>query len=84
MRHTASARDVAHFATIGAAEAETEERRFAEAASTPPGERILAGMRLGASLPVTPALLAEIDACADGQMELARRRIALGLTRQQA
>jgi hypothetical protein len=30
-------------------------------------------------LPLTPPLLAEIDARADGQMELARRRIALGL-----
>jgi hypothetical protein len=28
---------------------------------------------------MTPALLAEVDANADGQMELARRRIALAL-----
>ncbi len=37
------------------------------------------GLQMGAELPFTPALLAEIDARADGQMELARRRIALGL-----
>jgi hypothetical protein len=29
--------------------------------------------------PLTPAVLAELDARADGQMEIARRRIALGL-----
>jgi hypothetical protein len=40
---------------------------------------MLAGIRLGAMLPMTPVLLAEIDARADGQMELARRRIALGI-----
>jgi hypothetical protein len=28
---------------------------------------------------MTPALLAEIDAQADGQIEIARRRVALGL-----
>jgi hypothetical protein len=71
--------DHAHFAAIADAEAAEEEARFARAAKTPPGERILTGMRLGASLPLTPPLLAEIDARADGQMELARRRIALGL-----
>jgi hypothetical protein len=80
-RRSASRGDFAHFAAIAAAEAETEEQRFAAAARTPPGERMLAGLRLGAQLPMTPALLAEIDARADGQMELARRRIALGLAR---
>lgn len=81
MRRHASRRDFAHFATIAAAEAETEEQRFARAARTPPGERILTGLRLGAELPMTAAMLAEIDARADGQMELARRRLALGLVR---
>lgn len=81
MRRSASRRDVAHFAAIAAVEAETEEQRFAHAARTPPGERILTGLRLGAQLPLTPALLAEIDACTDGQMELARRRVALALVR---
>jgi hypothetical protein len=71
--------DHAHFAAIAHAEAAEEEARFARAARTPPGERILTGMKLGANLPLTPPLLAEIDARADGQMELARRRIALGL-----
>jgi hypothetical protein len=79
-RH-ASRSDLAHFAAIAAAEVESEEERFAHAATTPPGERILIGLQMGAELPMTPALLAEIDACADGQMELARRRIALGLGR---
>ena len=81
MRRSACRRDFAHFAAIATTEAETEEQRFAHAARTPPGERILTGLRLGAALPLTPALLAEIDARADGQMELARRRMALGLAR---
>jgi hypothetical protein len=76
----ATSRDFAHFAAIAAAEAAEEEERFLRASRTPPGERILMGMQLGAELPVTPALLADIDAPADGQMELARRRIALGLS----
>lgn len=54
-----------------------------EAASQPlptnPVERILIGARLGGVLPLTRAILAEMDANADGQMELARRRIAMGL-----
>lgn len=81
MGRSASRRDFAHFAAIASAEAESEEQAFTRAASRPPGEGILIGFRLGAELPMTPALLAEIDARADGQMELARRRIALGLTR---
>jgi hypothetical protein len=82
MRRSDSQRDLAHFAAVAAAEAESEEERFARAARTPPGERILTGLRLGAELPMTPPLVAEIDARADGQMELARRRIALGLAGQ--
>ncbi len=81
MQRSASARDRAHFAAVAAAEAEFEEQRYVRAAGVPPGERMLAGLRLGAELPMTPALLAEIDARADGQMELARRRIVLALTR---
>ena len=77
----ASGRDLAHFATIGAAEEAEEEARIARACDTPPGERILLGISLGVELPWTPALIAELDARADGQMELARRRIALGLGR---
>jgi len=80
MKSSASARDFAHFAAIALAEEESEEQRFLHAARTPPGERVLTGLRLGAALPMTPPLLAEIDARADGQMELARRRIALALT----
>jgi hypothetical protein len=81
MRRSASRRDFAHFAVISAVEEEAEEQRCARAANTPPGERMLIGLRLGAGLPITPAVLAEIDARADGQMELARRRLALGLGR---
>lgn len=69
----------AHFEAVAAAEAAEEEERYVRAARTPPGERMEAGIRLGTMLPLTPPLLAEIDARADGQMELARRRIALGL-----
>jgi len=79
MTKVATPRDHAHFAAIGAAEAAEEQERFVRAAETPPGERVLVGTRLGAALPFTPVLLAELDARADGQMELARRRIALGL-----
>ncbi len=79
MQTSAGPRDFAHFTAIAAAEAAEEEQRFARAARTPPGERILIGLRLGTALPMTPALLAEIDARADGQMELARRRLALAL-----
>jgi hypothetical protein len=75
--------DIAHFAVVGRVEAEAEDERIARAAVTPPGERILAGFRMGTALPMTPELLAEIDSRADGQMELARRRIALGLTSKQ-
>jgi hypothetical protein len=81
MKRSASVRDFAHFAAIGSAEAETEEQRFARAARMPPGEGILIGLRLGAELPMTPALLVEIDARVDGEMELARRRVALALAR---
>jgi hypothetical protein len=81
MQRPASPRDFAHFAAIAAAEAESEEQRFARAARLPPGERMLVGLRLGAELPMTPAVLAEIDARADGQMELARRRLALARPR---
>jgi hypothetical protein len=78
-RRTATPRDHEHFAAIAAVEGEAEEDRFARAAERPPAEGMLAGIRLGAMLPMTPVLLAEIDARADGQMELARRRIALGI-----
>jgi hypothetical protein len=40
---------------------------------------MLAGIRLGMQLPWTRAVLAEVDAQTDGQMELARRRIALSI-----
>lgn len=76
---TASDRDRAHFAAIARGEAENEDERYERAARTPPGERILEGYRLGLEVPWTPAHLAEVDARADGQMEIARRRIAMGL-----
>lgn len=77
MSDVATPRDEAHFEAVGRAEEQEEEERFLRAAETPPGERMLRGFRLGAALPWTSALLAEADARADGQMELARRRIAL-------
>lgn len=77
--NVATPKDLAHFAAIRTAEEASEEDRLRRAAETPPGERMLRGSRLGAELPWTPALLAEADARADGQMELARRRIAMGL-----
>lgn len=78
-RRSATPGDRAHFAAIAAAEKAAEDDRFARAAERPPGEGMLAGIRLGAMLPMTRTLLAEIDARADGQMELARRRVALGI-----
>ncbi|MGH7819555.1 MAG: hypothetical protein ACREQ9_07275 [Candidatus Binatia bacterium] len=82
MAETATARHLAHFEAIRAAEKAEEEARLGRALETPPGERMLRGSKLGAALPWTPALLAEVDASVDGQMELARRRIALGLGRK--
>jgi hypothetical protein len=79
MSDAATPRDFAHFAAIAAAAAEAEEDRIARALETPPGERMRRGIELGAEVPWTPAVLAEIDARADEQMELARRRVALGL-----
>jgi hypothetical protein len=71
--------DWAHFQTVAAAERESEEERIEAALTTTPGERVLAGFRLARGAPWTSAHLAEADAQADGQMELARRRLALGL-----
>jgi len=75
----ASSGDRAHFAAIAAAEEQSEDARYEAAARTPPGERILAGFAMSVEELWTPAHLAELDARTDGQMELARRRIALGL-----
>jgi hypothetical protein len=75
----ATPRDRAHFEAIAVAEAASEEERIARALATPPGERMTRGIELGVELPWTPAVLAEVDARADGQIELARRRVALGL-----
>jgi hypothetical protein len=75
----ATPRDRAHFAAIAASEARSEDERIADAIATPPGERMVRGIELGLALPWTPAVLAEIDARADGQSELARRRVALGV-----
>jgi hypothetical protein len=72
-------RDRRHFAAIAEAERQSEEDRIDDSLRTPPGERILEGLRLGRVVRLTPAHLAEIDAQADGQMELSRRRLALGL-----
>ena len=77
----ATERDRAHFEAVATAEAQSDEERIARAAKTPPGERMLLGIELGLQFAWTPAHLAEADAEADGQMELARRRIALGLPR---
>lgn len=77
--HEASAQDRAHFAAVAQGEEQSAEERIERALETAPGERILEGFRLGAVGPWTPAHLAELDARTDGQMELARRRIARGL-----
>lgn len=68
-----------HFAAIAEGEDRSAEERIDRALTTPPGDRILEGLRLGAEAPWTPAHLAELDARTDDQMELARRRIAMGL-----
>lgn len=78
---TAGERDRRHFEAIAAGERESERERIARAAATPPGERILVGAELSAGIAWTTAHLAELDAQTDGQMELARRRVALGLGR---
>lgn len=75
----ATPRDRAHFRAIAAAEAAAEDERIARALEVSPGERMAIGLASDSTMPWTPALLAEADAEADGQMELARRRIALGL-----
>jgi hypothetical protein len=80
VKHVVTRRDLDHFAAIAEAERQSEEERIDRALRTSPGERILLGFELGREIAWTPALLAEADAQADGQMELARRRIALGLT----
>lgn len=78
-----SERERRHFAAIAAAERQSEKARIDEALRTPAGERILDGLRLGRAAVLTSAHLAEIDAQADGQMELARRRMALGLSAEE-
>ena len=77
----ATARDRAHFAVLAESVHEDEEARMVDALATPPGERMLLGLQLAAGWPWTGAHLAELDAQADSQMELARRRVALGLHR---
>jgi hypothetical protein len=79
MTDAATDADRAHFRAIAEAEAESEDERFTRAAAEPPGPRMLAGHELGRALPRTPASIAESDARADGQMEIARRRVARGL-----
>jgi hypothetical protein len=78
-KDVATGRDRAHFAAIAEGEALAEEERIALAAGCSPGELIQRGIDVSAETPWSPAHLAELDAVTDGQMELARRRIALGL-----
>jgi hypothetical protein len=75
----ASEEDIAHFAAVAAAKVESEIERLDAALRTPAGERMLLGVALGLEGPWTAAHLAEMDARTDGEMELARRRIALAL-----
>ncbi|GIW41436.1 MAG: hypothetical protein KatS3mg076_2013 [Candidatus Binatia bacterium] len=79
MASRATPEDFAHFRAIAQAEAESEADRIGRAARSDPGQRLLEGFRLGRLSLWTPAVLAEMDARADGQVELARRRVALGL-----
>jgi hypothetical protein len=80
MRPAASSRDIGHFSAIAAAEAASEDERISRAVATAPGDRMALGIELGAALPWTSEIMAEIDARTDGQAELTRRRIALGLS----
>ncbi len=80
----ATARDRAHFAAVAEGERLSEEERIERALATPPGERILEGFRLAGEATLTRAHLAELDARTDEQMELARRRIVLGLDVERA
>lgn len=74
--------DIAHFNAISIAMDADERERTERADNMSPGDRILMGVKMGRETPWTGAHLAEIDARADGQMELARRRIALGIVRE--
>jgi hypothetical protein len=74
----------AHFTAVAEGERISEEERIERALGSTPGERVLTGFRLGAESPWTPAHLAEMDARTDEQMELARRRVALGLDARRA
>lgn len=78
----ATPKEMAHFRAIAAGESANEQERIDRALKQTPGERIIIGFELGAEAPWTPAHLAELDARTDGQMELARRRIALRLERE--
>jgi hypothetical protein len=71
--------DRRHFEAIAEAERLSELERIDEALRKSPGERVLEGLRLGMRAPWTPAHQAEMDARADGQMELARRALAMGM-----
>lgn len=73
--------DRAHFAAIARAMREDEDERIARALDMTPGQRILLGFELAAEAPWTPARLAELDAETDGEIELARLRVARGLGR---
>ncbi len=76
----ATQKDRAHIAAIAEATRAEEEQAIAAAAAMTPSERLAAGFALMDDAPWTPAQLAQIDADADSQMELARRRVAMGLT----
>ena len=76
---SASHRD--HFRVIAAAEELSTSERIEDALRRAPGERILAGLEMGALVPWSAELLAQIDADSDGQMGIARRWIALGRPR---
>ena len=80
MRSAATPEDLAHFAAIRAAEETAEEERFQRAAETPPGNGCSPACASERGHGAHATGSAEIDARTDGQMELARRRIALGLT----
>ncbi len=69
-----------HFAAIAATERDSERQRIQQATQMTPEERILAGLELARSVHWTKAHWAELDRQTDGQLELARRRIALNLT----
>jgi len=74
-------RDRAHFATIAQAMAEEKTAQIQRAAENSPGQNLLEGLALARAFPTPPAMRADDDRRAAGQLELARRARRLFPTR---